>query len=193
MSKFTPIQSIVSLSGDEKMSGKFTLTFRKGGAGSGHHGHRGRPGKRGGSVSGGGAGAGAPDVVGAGAPDAGDDWQTWYIGKIPTYSFEDAERASQNAARGSDFKYPAVVQTAGRYSYKRAVEEYGDEDTGFYTAKIGSNRTVRVMGYFPGQKGVPQPGQKIVFHHDAHGGKQTVYRGVVTEDDKKSYTLWHYD
>lgn len=35
-----------------------TITFRKGGTGSGHHGHRGRPGKRGGSVPGSGSGVG---------------------------------------------------------------------------------------------------------------------------------------
>ncbi len=164
------------------------LVFRlKGGEGSGHFGHSGRPGEEGGSLPGKGTGVRTymPSPSNFGEREGFDRG---------AYSLINAYKRSGEIG---EIAGTAVVGNAGRSSLKKAQEDY--PDSGFYLANVHFNdgmKKVRLMGSFSDPNSIPKPGQRmaILFDRIMTGGRgYTLYFGDVIPDDGGSYRLWFYD
>lgn len=168
----------------------------KGGKGSGHHGHAGRPGQVGGSVPEGEGGGGGEGEAPQRTRPEGSYWPKNEVNLPRGMSVYNWLRHDKD--RGLIDHTAIVMNAKDAGTLAKTKASYGDdEDSGYFLvhAYRGGRkpRRVRLMGYFQGQQGIPQPGDRIGIALDNGEGKYKIVYGDVIEDDGGRATLWHYD
>ena len=127
---------------------KISIKFAKGGVGSGHRGHAGRPGKRGGSLPGGGEGGisnmSQNELSGLITESMSDDRATKFIGDdgdrviletTMTFDSEETAKAIYNEEGKGKYHLPALIDTLDEeastsvYNYDSKQDIFADHMT----------------------------------------------------------------
>ena len=176
----------------------------KGGAGSGNHGHSGRPGKVGGSSSGGpshGSMEGNDQYerdmkkLRAGGSSSGASVKKY--NDAYSWPMDSVSRGSRITLRKIKDRgivdHIAVVGNYGKSTLKKAKVDTPDGK--FYMANFkrtaGEFKKVRIVGFFD-DGDVPKVGDRVAVMYDGGKAGSVIYFGDVIEDTEENVSLWHY-